>query len=62
MKSITKDQFVAVLDAAGVNDAQKQKFHATFEEKYPEAHQSFLEFLNLVPAEIERIRARSRHR
>lgn len=62
MKSITvtKDQFVAVLNDAGITDAQKQKLHAAFEQKHPEAHQNFLEYLGMPADQIAQIRAKSR--
>jgi hypothetical protein len=60
MKNVTKDQFVTLLNEAGISDAQKAQLHAAFEKRYPEAHQSFLEFLG-VPAETVRdIRSKSR--
>jgi len=60
MKKITKDQFVALLNEVGVSDAQKQRLHALFEERHPEAHQSFLEFLGLPAPAIQGIRVQSR--
>lgn len=60
MKNITKDQFVALLNEAGVTDPQKQRLHALFEQRHPDAHQGFLEFLGLPPAEIRKIREGSR--
>lgn len=60
MTRITKDQFIAVLDDAGVTDAQKQRLHAAFEKRYPEAHQTFLEHLGFPPDAVRDIRARSR--
>lgn len=60
MKKITKDQFVAILNEAGVSDSQKQRIHALFEQRHPDAHQSFLEFLGLPAAAIQEIRAQSR--
>lgn len=61
MKQITKDQFVGLLDSAGVTDQQKHQFHSAFEQRHPEAHADFLAWLGIPPAEIERIRAWSRH-
>lgn len=61
MKTITKVQFVALLDAAGITDEQKRAFHAAFEQQQPEAHESFLVYLGVAPPEIARIRAGSRH-
>lgn len=60
MKKITKDQFVAILNEAGVSDSQKQRIHALFEQRHPDAHQSFLEFLGLPATTIQEIRAQSR--
>ncbi len=60
MKTITKDQFVAVLNEAGVTEEQKARLHAVFEKRYPDAHQSFLEFLGLPADTVRDIRTRSR--
>jgi hypothetical protein len=62
MKTITKDQFVAVLDAAGVTDDQKHAFHTAFEQRHPEAHAHFLAYLGIPADQIEAIRQRSRQR
>ena len=59
MKKITKEQFVALLNDAGVTDAQKQKLHALFEARHPEAHEAFLQWLGVPPDAIRTIRARS---
>lgn len=60
MHSITKDQFVAVLNAIGVTDAQKHQFHAELEKRHPQAHQELLEWLGLPAADVEAIRRRAR--
>jgi len=60
MKKITKDQFVALLNEAGVSDSQKQRLHALFEQRHPDAHQGFLEFLGVPAQAIQEIRERSR--
>jgi len=60
MKNITKDQFVALLNEIGVSDSQKQRLHALFEQRHPDAHQSFLEFLGLPSSAIREIRGSSR--
>jgi hypothetical protein len=60
MKTITKTQFVAVLDAIGVTDAQKQRFHAELEKRHPQAHQELLEWLGIPAAEIGKIREHAR--
>lgn len=60
MKTITKEQFVALLTDTGVTDAQKKKLHALFEQRHPDAHQSFLKYLGFSAAEVREIRERSR--
>ena len=60
MKTISKDQFVAVLDEAGITDAQKHRLHVAFEARHPEAHAAFLQWLGLPASEIRRIREASR--
>lgn len=60
MNHLTKDQFVAVLEAAGINAAQREKFHSAFERLQPEGHQQFLAWLGLPAEAIAKIRAHSR--
>ena len=60
MKNITKEQFVAALDSAGITDDQKKRLHARLEKEHPEAHQGFLEYLGVPAPEIRQIRERSR--
>jgi hypothetical protein len=60
MKKISKDQFVAILNEIGVSDSQKERLHALFEQRHPDAHQSFLEFLGLPDQAIKEIREHSR--
>lgn len=60
MNHLTKDQFVAVLEAAGITATQREKFHAAFEHQHPAAHQQFLEWLGLPAGTIGKIRAQSR--
>jgi len=60
MKTITKDQFVALLNEASITDAQKHKLHALFEIRHPQAHEAFLQWLGLPPDAIRNIRENSR--
>ncbi|HUL53344.1 MAG TPA: hypothetical protein VLT83_08050 [Opitutaceae bacterium] len=60
MKTITKDQFVALLDEAGITDAQKHRLHALFEARHPEGHQAFLQWLGIPADTIRAIREKSR--
>lgn len=56
---MTKEQFVSLLDGAGVTDEQKRRFHALFEQRHPDTHQRFLEALGIERAEIAAIREKS---
>lgn len=59
--NITKDQFVAVLESAGINAGQREKFHREFERLHPAGHERFLAWLGITPAsEIARIRESAR--
>lgn len=60
MKTITKDEFVALLNEAGVTDGQKHKLHALFEARHPEAHEAFLKHLGLPADAVRQIREQSR--
>jgi len=60
MKNVTKDQFASLLTEAGITDTQKAQLHAAFEKRYPDAHQSFLEWLGLPADAVRDIRSHSR--
>jgi DNA-binding transcriptional MerR regulator len=51
-----KARWVALLRAAGMDEAEMRRWHQAFERQSPEAHQDFLESLGLPDAEIRRIR------
>lgn len=55
-----KARWVALLRAAGMDDAEMQRWHEAFERQSPEAHHDFLESLGLPVAEIRRIRRAAR--
>lgn len=57
---ITKEQFVAVLDAAGINATLRDNLHREFERRQPAAHETFLAWLGIPAAEAARIREQSR--
>jgi DNA-binding transcriptional MerR regulator len=59
-RAIDKDGWVAILRAAGLDDAAMQRWHVEFESMAPKAHQDFLASLGLAPGEIARIRRWSR--
>ena len=60
MKMITKDKWVAIMRAAGLDDEAMHRWHLEFEKAAPAEHQEFLEFLRIPAAEIEGIRKWSR--
>ena len=53
---MTKASWIALLEAAGMNEADRGLWHREFERLSPEAHQDFLESLGLPEAEIHHIR------
>ena len=53
---MSKDQWVSLLRAAGMNDAAMHQWHIEFEHDLPEMHQDFLESLGIAKQEIQRIR------
>lgn len=54
---MTKERWVALLAAAGLDEADRERWHREFERQSPEAHQDFLESLGIETDEIRRIRA-----
>lgn len=54
---MNRERWVALLDAAGLDAADRAAWHREFERLSPEAHQDFLESLGMREAEIKKIRA-----
>jgi DNA-binding transcriptional MerR regulator len=54
---VDKDAWVAMLRAAGMDDAAMERWHREFESRAPQAHQAFLQGLGIAENEIRRIRA-----
>lgn len=54
---MTVEQWVEVFRASGLNDEQMNTWHKEFEQRYPDGHQSFLEWLGLPKARIAEVRA-----
>lgn len=59
-KMMTKDKWVGIMRAAGFDEDDMGRWHAEFERSAPEDHQQFLEYLQIPPDEIARIREYSR--
>ncbi|HEX2529860.1 MAG TPA: MerR family transcriptional regulator [Burkholderiaceae bacterium] len=58
-RSMTKDQWVALLASTGLDENGMRKWHIEFEKMSPEAHQDFLESLGILQEEITVIRRMS---
>ncbi len=54
---MNKEKWVLLFKEIGLDDATMTKWHKEFETRYPNEHQSFLEWLKISKDEISRIRA-----
>jgi len=52
-----KEKWVQLFREIGLDEETMVMWHRKFEASYPEGHQSFLEWLQISPEEISRIRA-----
>jgi hypothetical protein len=57
---VNKEEWVAMFQEIGLDHVQMERWHKVFEARYPDAHQGFLEWLGLAPADIDQIRSKSR--
>ena len=59
MKSnyVNKEQWVEVFRAVGMTDEAMVLWHREFEERNPEGHQEFLEWIKIPSNEISEIRS-----
>ncbi len=57
---ITKDVWISILRAAGLDEAGMKNWHVEFEKTSPDAHQEFLESIGIGKHEITAIRDWSR--
>ena len=53
---VTKNQWVEMLAAAGMDETAMQRWHAAFEHRSPQAHEDFLRSLGLDAQEVAGIR------
>ena len=51
---ITKDKWVEIMRAAGLNDADMHRWHAQFEKLAPAEHEELLKFLQIPDARSHR--------
>ena len=54
---MNKEKWVLLFSEIGLDEATMTQWHREFEARYPEGHQSFLEWLNIEASEIPQIRA-----
>jgi len=57
---VNKERWVEIMRAAGLSEEDMHNWHVQCERMEPEAHQEFLESLDLDTEEVARIRAWSR--
>lgn len=58
-RTMSKEQWVRILEATGMSEKDMWQWHAEFEKRMPQAHQDFLESLNISTEEIREIRKKS---
>jgi len=58
-REMTKEKWVSILRATGLNDHEMHQWHIAFERQSPLAHQDFLESLGIKAREIRLIRKRA---
>lgn len=56
-ESMNKEKWVLLFREIGLDEATMTKWHRAFETRFPDGHQSFLEWLSIDEKEIRRIRA-----
>ncbi len=57
MSEFGVDQWVELFGDLGLDQAKRRQWHQLFEQRYPKAHQSFLEWLGLDEAKIKDVRS-----
>jgi hypothetical protein len=54
---MNKEKWVLLFREIGLDEATMTQWHRKFEARFPDGHQSFLEWLNIEASEIPQIRA-----
>jgi hypothetical protein len=57
---VNVDEWVAMFEQVGMNEAKRKQWHQLFERQHPAGHQGFLEWLGIKPEEVDQIRAEFR--
>ena len=55
-EAMNKEKWVLLFKEIGLDEATMVRWHKAFETRYPDGHQSFLEWLNIDENEIRQIR------
>jgi len=55
-KNMQKEQWTELFRTIGLDEATMTRWHREFEARYPQGHQSFLEWLQIPADEINQIR------
>lgn len=55
---MNRERWTELFQAIGLDEATMRRWHAEFEQRYPEGHQAFLEWLNIDTASIQTLRDR----
>lgn len=56
-QAMNKESWVALFQSIGLDDEKMALWHKEFENRHPEGHQSFLEWLGISGEEIKSIRS-----
>ena len=59
-QALSKRKWVEIMRSSGFGEPEMHRWHAQFETMAPAEHRQFLQFLNIAPKEIGRIREWSR--
>ncbi len=57
---MTREQWIEVFRATGLDDAMMHRWHVEFERRYPAQHQAFLQWIGLSEEDLRSVRAASR--
>ncbi len=60
MPKVTVKDWIEMFRELGLNEAQMQQWHRLFENRHPQGHQEFLQWLGLPAQKIEEIRTQSK--
>ncbi len=56
-QAMNKDKWIELFKTVGLDDEAMASWHRQFEIKYPEGHQSFLEWLRIPDDDVKSIRS-----